>query len=194
MKLFQDLRRAVEELAPWTGCWMVCGGVAAAIYRPTPRFTGDIDIALIDAPDLKASQIGERVVAALGYEPIAGWIVNRGGKLAGPQSLVLGREPPGRDYIGIDFLLPVLPWVPEAVSRAQVNLLDYGFAMVPTITPEDLIIAKLFAYADAPHRLLDLDDLIALASDNITLDKSYLMERISRYALKIPDEIRYIRT
>jgi hypothetical protein len=192
MKLFQSLKRTVEILAPWPDCWAICGGVAAAIYRPTPRYTGDIDIVLVDAPSLPAAKLAEQVVTALGYKPIAGWIADRQGKLIGSQALVVGREAPGGSYIGIDFLLPVLPWITEAVRRAQFNRLDFGFANLPTITPEDLLIAKLFAFADSPERMADLDDLISICSSSIALDEEYLRERIARYGLSIPSQLERI--
>jgi len=38
---------------------------------------------------------------------------------------VIGREREDSSYVGIDFLLPVLPWISDAIERAQANQLDY---------------------------------------------------------------------
>ena len=65
---------------------------------------------------------------------------------------------------------------------------------MPTITPEDLIIAKLFAWADCPDRLLDLDDLVSLCSAAINLDEDFLGERLDRYNLQIPPQLERLKS
>ncbi len=183
MKLLQNLKIAINCLQQWPGCWAICGGVAACIYRKTPRYTGDIDIAIIDHAALPAVKIAQCVVSHLGNKPLAGWVTDQHGVLIKDQALVIGRESGDGSYVGIDFLLPVLPWIRESVTRAQKNDLDYGFARVPTITPEDLIIAKMYAYQGNPDRSTDLDDILSLARDGITLDRAYLADRIRSYSL-----------
>jgi hypothetical protein len=186
MKLFHDLRRVTELLLPYRGCWAVCGGVAAAIYRETPRYTADIDIALIDHPDRDAASIAAGVAEVMGYKPKAGFITDQAGKLIPAQALVIARDDGAGGYVGLDFLLPVLPWIASAVRRAQANLLDFGFAELPAITPEDLFVAKLFALQGSPERVTDLDDLISMAKAVSPFDLNYFEKRAAEFQLTVP--------
>ena len=92
MKLFSNLKRTAQILNRSPGCWAVCGGIAACVYRTTPRFTGDIDIALIDFVGCPAKGIAEDVAREIGYSPIAQWITDNQGEVVKEQALVLGRE------------------------------------------------------------------------------------------------------
>lgn len=83
----------------------------------------------------------------------------------------------------VDVLLPELPWVKVAVERAQANLIDLGFAFVPVITPDDLIVAKCFSVRNSPDRFKDLDDLKEL-------DIDYLREKLATFNLEIPDQVQ----
>lgn len=52
-----------------------------------------------------------------------------------------------------------------------------------------MIIAKLFAIKNN-HRFKDLDDLEQFLSSNKQIDKTYLIGRMLKYKLIIPNEIR----
>jgi hypothetical protein len=100
-------------------------------------------------------------------------------------------EPPASELTGmVDILLPEVPWVLEAVGRAQDNLIDLGFAKVPVITAEDLILAKCYAVRNSPDRFQDLDDLKQLFQDVRDLDTDYLRRRFVELKLTIPEQIR----
>jgi hypothetical protein len=90
----------------------------------------------------------------------------------------------------VDILLPGLPWVPAAVARAQHNIIDLGFADVPVITPEDLIVAKCFAVRNAPDRFQDLDDLKELLTHVKDLDIDYTRRALQLHGLAIPEPVR----
>lgn len=191
MKIFQYLRKIValleEDLT--SGRWALCGGVAASIYRDTPRFTGDIDIAIIDHPPLSAIELTTKALTSMGYQAIPGWITDQHGHIISAQALVIGRETQEGPMSEIDFLLPVLPWVNKAVHRAQSNKLDYGFALVPTIPPEDLIIAKLYALEGSPSRPYDRDDITAILRNIRTIDKAYLLQELKNLGISCSPEI-----
>lgn len=189
MKLFQFLKQTCALLSPADGTWMVCGGVAASLYRDVPRFTGDIDFAIIDGPTITAQDRATSVLRKLGYIPKIGWVTDQNGKLINKPTLVIGREAIEGSFVGIDFLLPSLPWVDLAVKRASSNLLDYGFAMVPTITAEDLIIAKLFAVQGTPGRKFDLDDIETILRASKKIDKLFIKENIVKFGLTPPEDI-----
>ncbi len=86
----------------------------------------------------------------------------------------------------IDILLPEIPWVSEAVERAHNNLPDLGFAKVPVITPEDLIIAESYAAQNSPDRFQDLDDLKHLFLRVSDLDTDYIRRKLQLLGLPIP--------
>ena len=100
-------------------------------------------------------------------------------------------EPAAQELTGlVDILLPEVPWVPEAVERAQSNVLNLGFADVPVITPEDLILAKCLSAANEPDRFQDLDDIKQLFKDVKDLDIDYLRRRLHELSLVIPEPVR----
>lgn len=194
MKLFADLKITAATLARYNCPWAICGGIAACVYRTTPRYTADIDIAIIDTVTHKAKDVASIVAKELGLAPIAGFVTDQFGKLLNGQALVMGRYDVKGGYVGIDFLLPLIPWVTAAVNNAQNNLIDYGFAKLPTLTPEDLIIAKLFALQGTPERKFDLDDIEDTLRTSIKLDLDYLNKALTSYNLIVPPSIEpYIR-
>jgi hypothetical protein len=89
----------------------------------------------------------------------------------------------------IDILLPDLPWVRKAVERAQHNRLNLGFAAVPVITPEDLIIAKCYSLRNSPDRFQDLDDLKEILMSVEDLDRDYLEISLQALGLVVPDQV-----
>ncbi len=190
MKLFANLKLATQQLSRFEECWAVCGGIAACLYRSTPRYTGDIDFILRDSNDFTALQIAETVTAALGYKPIAGWFTDQSGQLIKNQALVSGREDSAERYIGLDFILPVMPWVIPAIERAQLNKLDYGFAKLPTIVPEDLIVAKLFALQTSPDRKYDLDDIESILAHFKPINFTLIRTQVDQYNLNVPQHIQ----
>ena len=189
MKIFQRLKEVTALLNQSPGQWCLCGGVAASVYRDSPRFTGDIDFALKESSTQPSKEFAERVLKKLGYEPLAGYIADQKGKIITQQALVIGREQGEGTFVGIDFILPVMGWVEGAVSRAQENLFDFGFARLPTITPVDLCIAKLFALQGTETRFQDRDDILSILRTNIAIDRVSLKAEAARLEIKIPDDI-----
>ena len=57
---------------------------------------------------------------------------------------------------------------------------------MPTITPEDLVIAKCYALKHSPDRFQDLDDLKHLFIDVKDLDTDYIRRRFERLQTRIP--------
>ena len=190
MKLFENLKRIAKILESTSNDWAICGGIAACLYRDKPRFTGDIDIILSDSPETPARKAAEKIVSELGYKPALGFISGTRRKASDGPALVVGRENDAGNYVGIDFLLPVMPWIAASVERAQSNMIDYGFAKLPTITPEDLIIAKLFAIEDSPDRPYDLDDIKSILLQTKELDREYILRKIEEFNLPVPESVK----
>lgn len=189
MQIFDSLKRVVSELHPHEGRWAICGGIAACLYRAEPRYTGDIDIVLGGIPIQEARELAEGILSRLGYKPILGFITDLDGKLISGPALIVAREDKQRSFLGIDFLLPAQPWIEPAIHRAQINRIDYGFAELPTITPEDLIIAKLFALQSSPARPYDLDDVLSILNNLENIDFDYVNQAITQYSINVPPEV-----
>ena len=185
------LKRAVAALSELPCKFCLVGGHAASLYRSQERFTRDVDFALICSPKARSRDVAESAIRALGMKPMLGTISVGKGERERSSVCMITSEPRDGEVTGIlDILLPDVPWVQEAVERAQSNLIDLGFAMVPVVTPEDLIVAKCLSVRNAPDRFQDLDDLKQLFTDVKDLDCDYLRRRLHELSLTIPAAIR----
>lgn len=187
MKILRELKRVVALLQPYRGQWALCGGIAASIYRSHPRFTDDIDFVLVDGENQSAEDLALSIVCELGYEPYRGYFPDiANGELT--LGLICARDSTFAHFVGVDFLLPKQPWIPRAVELAQENAIDFGFSVVPTITPECLILAKMVAVNKSPERRQDLDDIIQLLHD-VQIDRSFVCREIKSYSIDVSQEL-----
>ena len=76
----------------------------------------------------------------------------------------------------------------QAVYLAQGNLIDYGFATLPTITPESLIFAKLIALNSNPERYKDLDDIKEILTNNM-INIEFINQEISNCRINFKAEV-----
>lgn len=184
------LQIVAGKLEVHLGSFAVAGGLAASYYRARPRLTNDVDIAIDLGSIKKSKDAASKIIKSVGYKEALGWIAETDGRTKQPIALVIGR--PNLDELEstIDFLLPVLPWVKKAIPRAQDNLIDYGFKKLPTLTPEDIVIAKAFALMISPTRFQDLDDLQSIFSNNNQLDMIYLTSEFEQLALSLPTALK----
>lgn len=195
-RFLELLTGTVESLQREGVLFAVAGGVAANTYRSNFRITGDIDFAILTDSN-QAEPTARAIIEKFGFEATS----LREAQLAGgplfairnqstPYHVVVGRIPDGPNEVGLDILLPQIPWVPEAVRRAQKNLVEVlGSSPLPVLTVEDVIISKLIAYNNRPTRGKDLEDLGEIISPNRSLDNAYLAKQVKAYGLKVPDRI-----
>lgn len=185
------LRRTVAALSELPCRFCLVGGHAASLYRSQERFTKDVDFALVADAKGKSRAIASQAIEKIGMKPVAGFMVLGDTARSQRALCMVTSEPPASELTGmVDILLPEVPWVLEAVGRAQDNLIDLGFAKVPVITAEDLILAKCYAVRNSPDRFQDLDDLKQLFQDVRDLDTDYLRRRFVELKLTIPEQIR----
>lgn len=178
MGIFSELKRVIRFLNNYPGQWAICGGVAASIYRERPRFTDDIDFALVDSNSLSARELALKVISDLGYRDYQGFIPDPLRKGKQINALICARSTDNTKFEGFDFLLPTQPWIDHAVLLAQSNKIDFGFAELPTVTPEYLILAKLIALNSNAERHQDIDDIKEIIKSN-PIDYSFIREQIN---------------
>ena len=171
--------------------YCLIGGHAASLYRKNERFTKDIDFAFVSSDLDKSKAHALNCIKSLGLNPVLGFIP------AGPKEtkrksvcLVTCEAAEGETKGIVDILLPELPWIKQSIERAQLNLIDLGFAKVPVITPEDLIIAKCYALRNDPDRFQDLDDIKEIFEGVPDLDLNYLNQQLKKFKLKIPKQVK----
>lgn len=195
MSLKTLFKSAVRELRKRNISFAVAGGFAANLYRHAPRLTMEVDFAVLI--EEKAADVASSVLHSLGLK--AG-VVRSADLAGGPMfairrkstkpCMVVGRKPGEPDGEGVDMLLPEIPWAREAVTRAQHNLVDYGFGHVPALTIEDVLLAKLYALQMADLRAKDLDDLQSIFAADPELNLPYLSGRIGRLNIEIPKQAK----
>ncbi len=185
------LKKAVDILEKSSCLYCLVGGHAASLYRAQERLTRDVDFALLANPESHSKKIAEQIIKEMGLKPVIGFIP-RNSKQSERKTvcMISSSGPEGQAKGIIDILLPELPWVSKAIERAQENRVDLGFASVPVITAEDLIVAKCYALQNAPDRFQDLDDLKEISESIKDLDFDYLASALSELSLSIPKEVR----
>ena len=188
LKLLKLANKKFKEL----DCkYCLVGGHAASLYRSQERLTRDVDFAISVDPPTEAKEIAKTLISSLKLEPVVAWIpctAFEGKRKA--ICMITSAPAPGSAHGLVDILLPELPWVKNAVRRAQFNVLDLGFASIPVITPEDLIVAKCYALRNAPDRFQDLDDIKEIFKYLKDLDLDYLRAELSRLELVVPLQIK----
>lgn len=142
------LQRVAALLADWPHPAALVGGVAI-VARVRPRFTEDIDVALVVEPG-DEPQLLERLEAhGFAYDEVETREFLQGG-------LVRAWLPPSREAgIGLDLMFATDRFFRAVIQRATV--LDLGGVRLPVATVEDLLLMKLDAY-----RTVDLDDIISI--------------------------------
>jgi hypothetical protein len=170
----------------------LCGGLAASLYRDQPRLTNDIDFIVASVDNVESRVV--KIIEDFGLSPhplckadLDGGPLFAIKRKSTPVQVVVGRLPGDARAIGLDFLLSNIDWVPSAVERGQSNLVNFLNHAVPTITVEDLILAKLSAQQAAREK--DIDDLKSIFKSGHELELDYLVAQMKRLSLSVPDSL-----
>lgn len=185
------LKAAVAEFEKRRLAYCLIGGHAASLYREIERVTKDVDFALIGDPKDQSQKQAEEVIKAIGLKPVIGFIPDQSRPNKKGSAKMVSSKPVSGSFSGIiDIFLPSLPWLEDAVARAQFNKIDLIFAEVPVITPEDLIVAKCYALQDNPERFQDLDDIKEIIKSLKNLDSEYLSLKLKKHRLSLPRDFK----
>lgn len=195
MTPLKTLKQAVAAFEKNCITYCLVGGHAASLYRSQERLTRDVDFAIIASGTSSARKLAEQVIEEMGLKSTVGFIPPDPRKRNRKSVCMISSFPAKNETKGIiDILLPDLPWVQQAVERAQHNKIDLGFALVPTIPPEDLVLAKCYALSNSPDRFQDLDDLKEIFTSVKDLDLDYVFAQLGELAVSIPKTVqKYVR-
>jgi hypothetical protein len=179
----------------------ICGGLAAQVYRDELRLTADIDFLLSKGKD--RGELADEIIISTGLTPYhlkVAQLSPRAGmnKKRSPLAVVVGRDPADKNALGLDFLLPIMPWAPKALERAKNNIISFLGVSAPIITAEDVLLSKINVLSDGKERPKDIDDITSILRKNNQLDLAYLAAEIeiAHYTLLphqeklLPDALR----
>lgn len=197
MDLVGFFQKVVRALKASGALYAVAGGLVASIYREDERTTNDLDFLICSGK--KTQEVASSIIRRFGLEP---HIVRKADLEGGPMFaikrrsstpyIVAGRAKKGESKIGLDFILPEMPWFEEAIEHAQFNEIDFGFGALPCLTKEDVIISKLYALNNDRTRFNDLDDLKSIFRAGLDVDIPYICGQMQRLKLSVPDVLKEI--
>ena len=184
-KVVKEFRRRKLEFA-------IVGGLVASIYRHSARATHDLDFLLFT--ENAAQKTAEDILKVFNMQghPLRKADLEGGPMFAikkknTPVYIVAGRSKrKGFEAFGLDILLPEIPWAAEAIGRAQLNQIDFGFGPLPCITIEDFLISKFYAISNQSTRFMDMDDIKSIFESHSEIDLSYLGGQMKKLNLSVP--------
>jgi hypothetical protein len=198
MNLTKLLKSTVNTLSKNEISFALAGGLASSIYRKDARLTNDLDIAILIADKSTKDHVlfAQQLIQELNFKDTVIREANlKGGPLfemkkkTSTPMIIVGRN---KDLysIGLDILLPTLPWVKDAILRSKNNIIDFGICSTPTITVEDLIISKLYAHSLSSTREKDIDDLRSIFEAKHELELDYLVAKMKEHKLMMPKSLK----
>ena len=198
MMLSEFFAQVVNRLDKKKVKYALAGGLVASIYRQSARATQDIDLAIFSH---EASEvIAKEIIKSFGLKfhllrkaDLEGGPMFAIKKRSTPVWIIAGRgdtDQNSETRIGLDFIMPAVPWVLHAIERAQYNKIDFGFARVPCLTIEDFIISKFFSLKNQQTRFMDLDDLREVFIAKHQLELEYICEQMIDLKLRVPEPVR----
>lgn len=174
--------------------YALAGGFVASLYRDQERLTKDLDFLILS--ESHTQEKATDIILSIGLEPN---IIRKADLEGGPLFAIKKRNTQpymivGRDKdpskIGLDFILPEMPWFDSALKRAEHNLVDFSFGKIPCLTVEDVILAKFFSLKNDSTRFNDLDDLKSIFQAGHSLDLAYLSGQMQKLNLEVPQLIK----
>lgn len=195
MNLIDFFKRVVKTLQANNADYALAGGLVASVYRENERTTNDLDFLIFSGK--KTQRMAFSIIKQFGLEP---HVIRKADLEGGPMFaikrkntipyIIAGRAKKGERKIGLDFILPDMPWFEEAIKRAKFNGIDFGFGPVACLTKEDVVIAKLYSLQNDRSRFNDLDDLKSILQANHDIDMPYICGQMQRLKLSVPDSIK----
>jgi len=174
--------------------YALAGGLITSIYRLEERTTKDIDFLIFAQSNTQ--DVAAKIIKNFGLIPS---IIRKADLEGGPMFaikkknthpfIIAGRNINDPEKIGLDFILPQMPWFESALPRAEENKIDFGFGKIPCLTVEDIILSKFYSLKNDSLRFNDLDDLKSIFNAHHDLDLSYLTGQMQKFRFIVPDQI-----
>lgn len=197
MNLIEFFKKAVKALKARNVDYALAGGLVASIYRSDARTTNDLDFLILS--DAKTQKVATSIIRQFKLEP---HIVRKADLERGPMFaikrksttpyIIAGRSKKNGQQIGLDFILPSMPWFEKAIERAGHNEIDFGFGPIPCLTKEDVVISKLYSLKNDQSRFNDLDDLKSILQAGHNIDIPYICGQMQKLQLLVPDSLKEI--
>jgi hypothetical protein len=158
------LSRAIADLQECGAEFAVVGGLAVGVHSE-PRFTSDVDLAILSADDQSAEQLTVAMFQR-GYQLVS-QLENKPSKRLRAVRLKLARE---ENCPLVDLLFAASGIEPEVVHNAVVAEVFPGIS-APVARPAELIAMKLLA-SDNHRRHFDNRDMVVLIreADSATIE------------------------
>ncbi len=173
----------------------LAGGFASSLYRKEERTTKDLDFLILaqsDTLEIASTIIHEcdlipHYIRKASLEGGPMFAIKRNNT---PPYIVAGRSSHEENTIGLDFILPVMPWFESALVRAELNSIDFGFGKIPCITVEDVILSKFYSLKNNSQRFNDLDDLKSIFERDQNIDIAYICGQMQKLKVTVPEAIK----
>lgn len=195
MNLIEFFEKVVEALQDSSVDYALAGGLVASIYRENERTTNDLDFLILS--EAKTQEIASSIIRQFELSP---HIIRKADLEGGPMFaikrknttpyIIAGRVKNDKKRIGLDFILPDMPWFEKAIKRAQYNKIDFGFGPIPCLTKEDVVISKFYSLKNDQRRFNDLDDLKSIFQAGHKIDMSYVCGQMQKLELLVPDSLK----
>jgi len=195
MDLIKFFEKVVEALRDSNVDYALAGGLVASIYRENERTTNDLDFLIFSGA--KTQELASSIIRQFKLVP---HIIRKADLEGGPMFavkrknttpyIIAGRAGKNKQGIGLDFILPDMPWFEEAIKRAGYNEIDFGFAPIPCLTKEDVIISKFYSLKNDQRRFNDLDDLKSIFQAGHKIDMPYICGQMQKLKLSVPDSLK----
>lgn len=197
MNLADFLKKVARVLKKSGVEYALAGGLVASIYRENERTTKDLDFLILAEKDTQKTAAS--IIKSFKLEP---HLIRKADLEGGPMFaikrksttplIVAGRAGNDKNSIGLDFILPEMPWFGKAIERAMHNQIDFGFGPIPCLTKEDVIISKFYSLKNDKTRFNDLDDLKSIFLSGRELDLPYICGQMQALELPVPNELKGI--
>lgn len=194
MNLAFFFKEVIKALNGRHANYALAGGLIASVYRENERTTNDLDFLLLSGKD--SEKVASSIITHFALEP---HVIRKADLEGGPLFAIKRKSTPpyiiaGRtkEKIGLDFILPAMPWFEDAFTRAQFNPIDFGFGPVPCLTKEDIVISKLYSLHNDPTRFNDMDDIKSILRAQPDFDIAYICGQMQKLQLTVPDSLKEI--
>jgi hypothetical protein len=194
MNMADFFKQVIKTLHASHVDFALAGGLVASLYRETERTTNDLDFLILGGKE--SAKIATDIIKQLALEP---HVIRKADLEGGPLFAIKRKSTPpymiagrSKDMIGLDFILPAIPWFGDALARAKFNAIDFGFGPVPCLTKEDVVVSKLYSLRNDPTRFNDLDDLKSIFKAQSQIDIAYICGQMQKLELSVPNSLKEI--